>query len=246
MVPKDVNIFIDNIRSLPEQNKYNKEQLLTPDFLLERKDNIEIYYAPFDHINKEANVVIVGITPGWNQMEKAFSSFKKALGNGESLDSCMHFVKTQASFAGTMRKNLVNMLDKIHLNDVLNIQSCGTLFSENSNLLQSTSILKYPVFIKGKNYTGHNPEMQSSDLLKEYVLKLFVKEINKLQSPFIIPLGKAVSKMIRELENKKVIHTKYCLFDFPHPSGANGHRKKQFEQHKESFITLVKQWDKER
>lgn len=32
------------------------------------------------------------------------------------------------------------------------------------------------------------------------------------------------------------------LFGFPHPSGANGHRKKQFQQNKDSFISAINQW----
>ncbi|MFR0823044.1 MAG: hypothetical protein ACLU84_01815 [Clostridia bacterium] len=32
--------------------------------------------------------------------------------------------------------------------------------------------------------------------------------------------------------NEKIISSKQCLFGFPHPSGANGHRKKQFDNNK--------------
>ncbi len=30
-----------------------------------------MYYAAFDHVNEDAKVAVVGITPGWNQMEIA-------------------------------------------------------------------------------------------------------------------------------------------------------------------------------
>lgn len=69
MLKQDISVFVDRIKQLSEQTKYKKEQLFNQDFLMERKDNIEVYYVPFDYINTKAKIVIVGITPGWNQNE---------------------------------------------------------------------------------------------------------------------------------------------------------------------------------
>lgn len=48
----------------------------------------------------------------------------------------------------------------------------------------------------------------------------------------IIPLGIAVEEVLNNMVNEGIISSKQCLFGFPHPSGANGHIKKQFESNK--------------
>jgi hypothetical protein len=52
------------------------ETIKSEQFLLERdeKKQLEIYYAPFEYVNEHAKVVIVGITPGLNQMEQSYST----------------------------------------------------------------------------------------------------------------------------------------------------------------------------
>lgn len=60
----------------------------------------KIVFKPteFDYVNQEAEVVIVGITPGNSQLK----------GEREGLDK--REIKRQNAFAGNMRPNLVKML----------------------------------------------------------------------------------------------------------------------------------------
>ena len=67
-----------------------------------------------------------------------------------------------------MRNNLIDMLDEIGLNRKLNISSCSEMFNEENNLMHTTSLIKYPVFINGKNYNGHNPEILKNEVLFKY------------------------------------------------------------------------------
>ncbi|MDO7487442.1 hypothetical protein Q5O89_19800 [Peribacillus frigoritolerans] len=62
--------FKNLINALPAA--YTDEMIQSEQFLLERdeKKKIEIYYAPFEYVNEQAKVVIVGITPGLHQMKK--------------------------------------------------------------------------------------------------------------------------------------------------------------------------------
>lgn len=85
------------------------------DYLIASENELAIYYAPFDYINKDASVVIVGITPGWTQMEKSISTVIAELYNGASYESAIKKVKSESSFAGSMRSNLINMLDELGL-----------------------------------------------------------------------------------------------------------------------------------
>ncbi|PKR83439.1 hypothetical protein [Heyndrickxia camelliae] len=214
----------------------NEETLKSKTFLLEKdeKKKIEVYYAPFDYINEEARIVIVGITPGWYQMKQAFSAVKSA-NHQWSDEEILHEVKKQASFSGPMRKNLITMLDELQLQNHLGLSSTSELFGKANHFVHTVSILSYPVFYKGKNYNGSTPNMLKSELLKKYILQQFTKELLALDNPLIIPLGVNVSKVLLYLAENGYIDHELILRGFPHPSGGNGHRHKQFAENKEGM-----------
>ena len=85
--------------------------------------------------------------------------------------------KKNSRFAGSMRKNLVEMLDELKLNKKLYINSCVELFENRDDLLHTTSIIPYPVFIDNKNYTGSNPKILDDELLYSYTKEYFYKEV---------------------------------------------------------------------
>ncbi len=235
----EMNMFFknyeNNIRKLPLKDTYRKEDLLTEEFLFDRDGKVEVYWAPFDYINKDAKVIILGITPGWTQMELAFNYVRHYL-NQEEYEQLIHNTKKQASFGGTtMRKNLIEMLDGIELNKFLGITSCDQLFNEKSDLLHTSSVLRYPVFIEGENYSGSNPKIFSHNIFLKMINELLVPELNSLKHAVIVPTGKVVSDVLKYLVEEGKIENKTILFNFPHPSGANGHRKEYYENNKNFF-----------
>jgi hypothetical protein len=87
-----------------------------------------MYYAPFDHVDHNAKIIIIGITPGFTQMNIAIRHAKKNLPVGRSYNTILKHIKEKAAFAGQMRTNLINMFDDLGLNKLLNIKSCNLLF----------------------------------------------------------------------------------------------------------------------
>ena len=227
-----LTIFEQAIRSLPDDRTLRRDELWTDDFLLQQENNLTVYYSPIgEYINTEAQVVIVGITPGFEQMRIAFEEATDALHHGASLEETARLVKYTASFAGTMRRNLVQMLDALELPALLGIETTASLFHQHQELLHPTSLLKQPVFYRDKNYSGHQPKISRSPLLRHYAEEHFVAEINQLRKPtLLIPLGRVVEAQVRSLIHDGRIEQHQLLSGFPHPSGANGHRKKQFEE----------------
>jgi hypothetical protein len=221
-----------------------KEDLLTRNFLIEKTGDIEMYYAPHnEYINKEAKVVLAGITPGWTQMKAAYEEVLRGVEMNHSNEQILYDAKQAAGFSGTIRKNLTDMLDQCGLPETLGIESSLSLFQQNRPLLHTTSIIKYPVFISGKNYTGHHPAIDQSPLLSRYAYQEFAKELEHVRpQALVIPLGKTAEKVCRRLLETENSPGHYFLFGFPHPSGANGHRVKQFQQNKEEMESTIKDW----
>ncbi len=230
--------FADKIVQL---NAFEKENILNEDFILEDEGKIKIFYAPHNEfINRKAQILIIGITPGWTQTQIAFKTANEGLIKNKEIIDILKKCKFNSRFSGSMRNNLIEMLDEIGLNRKLNISSCSEMFNEGNNLMHTTSLIKYPVFINGKNYNGHNPEILKNEILFKYVQNYFINEIKELENTVIIPLGKAVEEVLMYLVNNRLIENKYLvLYGFPHPSGANGHRKEIFANNKEALIKIV-------
>lgn len=220
------------IQSIP--SSYTEESLIHEDFLLERDDKkkLEIYYAPFEYVNEQAKVVIVGITPGLHQMKKSYSTVIDAVGTESDNEEILRRVKNNSSFEGPMRKNLVKMLDEIGLNGHLGVSSSLELFEQASHMVHTTSVLAYPVFHNGKNYSGSTPNLLKNDILKKYLTENFVSELENLSDALLIPLGVNVSNALNYLADQGLVASGNILSGFPHPSGGNGHRHKQFAENK--------------
>lgn len=224
------------ILSLPKGTVFIKEELLTDPFLVDREGKLEMYYAPHnEYVNPSAQVVIVGLTPGWAQMRIAIQEARMGLEEGLSDEDVCRRAKEAARFAGTMRTELIRMLDALELHRHLNIFSSEALFHVDQKLLHSTSLLRYPVFVDMKNYSGTNPNLLSSPFLMEKVLASMKDELEIMNHALVIPLGKRVEDVLQLLVEKGKLNAEQCLWGFPHPSGANGHRHKQFALQKEAM-----------
>lgn len=229
--------FREKLSHIPDKEKYEVSDILIPDFLLYQEKSLQIYYAPHnEYCNTKAEVVLVGITPGWTQTQIAYRTAIQGIKQGKSNEQIQKECKVVARFAGSMRKNLIDMLKQLHLESNLEISSVEELFQGDHPLLHTTSLICHPVFIKGKNYTGNAPNMLMHPILKTYIDTYFVEEISRLEKQAIfIPLGKAVEEVFYYLIEQNILKEEQCLFHFPHPSGANGGRKKQFECYRGSL-----------
>lgn len=201
--------------------------------------DLSVYYAPFDTINHDAKVVIVGLTPGFSQARESYAKYVTAVRSGMPHDEAARTAKGDASFAGSMRTNLISMLDGIGLPEAIGVESSEELFSSRTELLHATSALRYPVFRKEKNYSG-NPHPTRHPVLRSMVEKILAPELASLRSAVIIPLGKAVSTSLELLAYQNRINSSQCLIGFPHPSGANGHRANQYARNRVDLSHQVK------
>ena len=232
------------IEKLPIKDKYTKEELLTEDFLIDKENNIEVYYAPHnEYINPKAKILIIGITPGFIQMNIAIVTARKELEKNNNIEDIQYKCKVEGRFSGSLRKNIISMLDEIKLNEALNIYSCSDLFDKKDYLMHTVSLIPYPVFVKKQNYTGHTPKLLKSDFLMKYIYNNFINEIHKLdnfKNILLIPLGKAVEEVLCRLKDEGFIKENQILRGFPHPSGANVNRLVQLEENKEKMINFIK------
>src|SRR5262245_48605871 len=99
--------FAPTIAALPERVEYEKSDLLTPQLRLHADAQVEIYYAPFGHVNELARVMLIGITPGFSQTQIAFQVAHAGLQAGLAVREIFQRITQAAALAGSMRRNLV-------------------------------------------------------------------------------------------------------------------------------------------
>ena len=233
--------FADAIKGLPSRDLGDAD--IAP-LLVADTPPIRIFYAPFDWINTSARVVVCGITPGRHSMDNALLAARGALLEGKSLEQASETGKRTGSFSN-MRKLLAEMLDVLGLHTALDISSTGTLFGsdgENRQLLQATSCVRYPVFVNGKNYTGHSPKLLKTPTLLNFVENVLGAELRKLPKALVVPCGEAVDDALRHLAAKGIVDEERCLFGFPHASGAMGIESGSFAERRVVMAEKVKTW----
>ena len=224
------------IRSLPSDATL--ADVANDRFLLARDGRLEAFYAPLHGVTSKADVVIIGLTPGRSQMVLAFRQARTLLYEGLRPPRLFGEVSRRMAFAGPMRTNLVHMLDKIGLADHLGLQTTVELFGSAAAQLHSTSVLRYPVLKDGADYKG-SPKVSTSRLLTEMAQTNLTVELEQLGNAFVIPLGRAVEDALAHLGFRRSTR---ILWGFPHPSGGNGHRVKQFNQEYRSLRRAVRAW----
>ena len=203
------------------------QPVLDDALLLGRSGSLATYYAPFDALFPNAKIVLVGISPGKAQMTDAICEAQRMLLSGASDQDALLAGKRMGAFGGPMRKNLIQILDRVGLNGFLKISSCADLFGKSSPLLMTTSILPFPVFVDGENYNG-KPDPWKTPFLRQQVEQYFIPIVQAMQNAVFVPLGPIPSKVLVALSNSGALARGRVIDGLPHPSGANAERIKYF------------------
>jgi hypothetical protein len=206
---------------------------------LAQDERIEVCYAPFEYINPQARVVIVGITPGETQMVNALKELRRQLDRGADPIHALIAAKQTGAFSGAMRPNLVGLLDCIGVNRWIGIRTCDELFGLSAHLVQTTSVLRNPVFVDGENYNG-TPNMTRHPLLRNQLMTYFAEDVKALPNAIFVPLGDQVAVALRYLAEQGLLDRQRILDGLPHPSGANAERIAYFLGRKSRSALSVK------
>ena len=209
--------------------QHSIDELTDTDLLKISEDSaLSSYYTPFDFIAKDAKIVIVGICPGRTQWHNALVACKQALAEHQDTTTVLKIAKRSGAFSGPIRKNLVNILDHIGLQQKLGISSTASLFNEAQDLVHMSSVLKQAIFVNGKNYAGSSPNMLKHPFLRQHIHDYFIPEVQVLQNALYIPMGKSVIDVLHYVSNLGYLNESQILTGFPHPSGANAERIQYF------------------
>lgn len=232
------NQFAPIIRGLTPAELNGAPSLYTKLSIASSPD-LQVCYAPFEYINPQARIVIVGITPGRQQMLNALREARRQLDVNSDAQQVLQSAKSVGAFSGEIRVHLVSLLDNVGLNGWLGIPSCSALFDRSAYLVQTTSALRNPVFFKGRDYNG-TPKMTRNPLLREQLLTHFAEDLRTLPGAVFVPLGSKVIEALQFLAAQGYVNPDQILDGLPHPSPQNIERIRYFLGQKEKNALSVK------
>lgn len=188
----------------------------------------------FDYVNPEAEVVIVGITPGNSQLK------------GSRVGLTPKEIKQKYAFKG-LSNNMSKMLDFIGVNTFLGINSCQTLWKEDFDRVEMTSLLKNATYkvSGGKREMFKDTDMieKDEDLRKEFE-EGFVKDCEQYKNAkLFIACGQGVYDELNKLKERGVISAP--IVGIAHPSGNNGVRVLYYMEKIDSSLVWCKEKAKE-
>jgi len=179
---------------------------------------VEMKPTGFGYLNKDARVVLVGITPGNTQLD----------GERDGLDE--KEIKRRYAFGGRMRPNLVSMLDCAGINYLLGIASCGTLWDEDFDKVEMTSLLKDATFYKNKMFSRAR-DIRRSVKMTNALREGFAADCALYSKAVLyIGMGEQVGEVLCALKDEGIIRGEVVWI--PHPSGANAERVAVFLERK--------------
>jgi hypothetical protein len=208
----------------PILRKLGASAVRHPDTLLAKESPYEVFYIPFEHVNRRARLVIVGITPGMKQLEMAYAEAQRLLNLGASQADILQVVKAHAAFGGeAMRPNLLRMLRHLNFAKMLAINDEADLWDNASELLHSTSVVPHAAFKNGKMFGGSFNEIIRIGTLREQFEKDFVSTLSELARDVLyVALGKTPYDALNYCVGRGIIDQNQLLGALAHPSRSGG------------------------
>lgn len=205
-----------------------------PEFSLGKEGRYELRYIPFEHVNRAARLVIVGITPGPTQIELAYSKAQQLLRAGLDHETILTQIKKVGSFGGpSMRPNLVRILEHFRFGELLGIADVESLWDTNAHLLHSTSVIQYAAFDKGDGFNGSFERVLRSSLLKRCFLEHFVTSLQQLSGEALyVALGECPKAALDWCVAEGHLRPDQVLGAFCHPSTNGGSTTKFYLREK--------------
>lgn len=184
------------------------------------KDGIEIFWAPFDYVNTNATLAIVGVTPGPEQAGRSYRAVRDAIVKSEDPGSKLSLIKAQSSFRGkVMEPNLKSLLEHSGLAERAGIEDIDDLWTTEAHKVHFTSTIKYPTFINTELYNNQIDSLRHPELRK-YVEDYLAGELSQLSSEaLIVALGSKGPRIVRYAAKLARIDSNRIVA-LPHPSGS--------------------------
>lgn len=205
--------------------RFGIDAVTMPGVIVESDPRHYLVYTPFEGVNHNARLCLVGITPGPTQVIDAYGCIR-ALAIRDEDPADFDKIKRFATFSGAaVRPNLVKLLDGTGVTELLGLETGQQLWEDaGSHLLHATSVVPHAAFSQnGAPFNGSFADVLKSQAMRTSFEKDFVPSLQQLPSDCLfVGLGPTPHEALKWCVQRKLIPEAQILGSFPHPSGNGG------------------------
>ena len=191
-----------------------------------------VQYIPFEFVNPDAKLVIVGITPGNTQIGGTYATSEQMLRSGELKEDILRTVKRLNSFGGdSMKPNLLKMLRYFEFERLLGIDDVAELWGKSHHLFQATSVVPNAAFKWGTKrgaagwqmFAGSFQDVLKSRVLRQQFEQVFLPSVERMNAGAVyVGLGPTPDAALQFCVDEGLIRADQFIGSFPHPSAGAG------------------------
>ena len=184
----------------------------------------ELFYIPFEWTNRQARLVIVGISPGSNQLQLAYRAASSKIKVGLTDEAVLKAAKVHGAFGSpTMRPNLIKMLDHFDFPQLLGIEKSEDLWGRHADIFMGTSVVPHAAFRNGKPFAQSFDDVLKSPIFKESFERDFVSSLADIPSTAkFVALGRTPLDALTWCARNGHIDSDQVMGAFAHPSTNGG------------------------
>ncbi len=217
-------VLLDQFRDVIRRDGAAAARTLATQLAANAATHDELYYVPFEHMNAGARLVIVGITPGPNQIALSYEAAQAGMRSGIDDASILARAKQIGSFGGPqMRPNLIKMLRAFDFARLLGIDDPADLWGRSVGLLHATSVVPHAAFRKGRPFSGSFEEVLASSVMRESFERDFAATLSVISpEAFYVALGPTPLAALDWCASHGLLRHAQVLGALAHPSSSGG------------------------
>ena len=189
--------------------------------VIAQEGRFELRYVPFEHVNRNARLVFVGITPGMNQIALSYMALRSKLLSGVGTDRALTAAKTAGAFGGKQMRDRLNlMMRRFRIHEVIGATSPEEVWDESRGYLHATSVVPHAAFKSGKMFNGSFAEVLKTPLLRASFEQDLLPTFSELPSNArFVAIGPTPWNALIWCVENGYVSGHQVLGAFAHPSG---------------------------
>lgn len=200
--------------------------------IIDEDQRYRVQYIPFEYVNVDARLVMVGITPGNNQVDGSYATLNQRANSGEAKEDILCAIKRDNSFGGKgMKPNLLKMMRHFEFEKFLGIGDVEEIWGESDHLFQATSVVPNAAFKRAKKagvqvwkmFAGSFEEVMGVQMLRQQFESVFVPSVLSMNPQALyVGLGPTPTDALQYCVNQGYIRPDQFLGSLAHPSSSSG------------------------
>lgn len=215
-------VYLDQYRDVI--NRKGDAAVRSKETLMTASGPDELYYVPFEWTNQQAELVVVGITPGPNQIELAYRTASSKIKVGLDDEGILKAAKMHGAFGSpTMRPNLIRMMNHFGFAELFGVDKVEDFWGSRADSFLGTSVIPHAAFRRGKPFAGSFEDIMKTPVYAESFHVDFVSSLKDIpETAKFVALGETPLAALAHCVRYGKLKREQVMGAFAHPSTNGG------------------------